>query len=73
MGSFYHIIPKMPSIISEQQRLAGRRIDEEGNVGVGLQNVMITLNWNIGGLGDLDKKAKVQDFIYLYCFDVIAL
>ena len=63
----------MPSIIFEQQRLAGRRIDEEGNVGVGLQNVMIILNWNIRGLGDLDKKAKVQDFIYLYGFDVIAL
>jgi len=35
--------------------------------------LMIILNWNIRGLGDLDNRAKVRDFIYLYDFDVISL
>ena len=34
---------------------------------------MIVLNWNIRGLGDLDKRANVRDFIYLFGFDVVAL
>ena len=27
---------------------------------------MIILNWNIRGLGDIDKRARVWDFIYLF-------
>jgi len=34
---------------------------------------MIILNWNIKGLGDIDKRAKMRDFIYLFGFDVVAL
>jgi len=34
---------------------------------------MIILKWNIRVLGDLDKRAKVRDFIHLYGFDVISL
>jgi len=34
---------------------------------------MIVLNWNIRGVGDLDKRAKVRDFIYLFGFDLVAL
>jgi len=34
---------------------------------------MIILDWNIRGLGYLDKGAKLRDFIYLFGFDVVAL
>jgi len=34
---------------------------------------MIILNWNIKGLGDLDKKAKVRDFLQLFGIDMVAL
>ena len=34
---------------------------------------MIILDWNIRGLGDFDKKAKVLDFIYLFGFSIVAL
>jgi len=34
---------------------------------------MIILDWNIRGLGDFDKRAKVPDFIYLFGFSIVAL
>jgi len=34
---------------------------------------MIILKWNIRGLEDLDKRAKVHDFIYLFGFIMVVL
>jgi len=34
---------------------------------------MIILNWNTRGLRDLDKRANVRDFIYLFGFDLVVL
>ena len=34
---------------------------------------MIILSWIIRGLGSLDKRAKVQDFLHLFGIDLVAL
>ena len=40
--------------------------------GQGIHPFMIILNWNIKGLGDLNKRAMVRDFLYLFGIDVVA-
>ena len=34
---------------------------------------MIILNWNIRDLGDVEKRAEVRNFLYLFGIDVVAL